>query len=81
MGGDVARNVEITQAVLGGEAGPARDIVLLNAGAGVYAAGQADSIPEGIEIARQALDSGAAASALERLIAASNRPAPQKVTA
>ncbi len=81
MGGDVARNVEITQAVLGGEAGPARDIVLLNAGAGIYAAGQADSIPEGIEIARQALDSGAAASALERLIAASNRPAPQKVTA
>ncbi len=81
MGGDVSRNVEITQAVLGGEPGPSRDIVLLNAGAGIYAAGQADSILEGIEIARQALDSGAAAVALERLIAASNRPVSQKAIA
>ena len=81
IGGDVARNVEITQAVLGGELGPSRDIVLLNAGAGIYVAGQADSIREGIEIARQALDSGAAASALERLVAASNRLATQKAMA
>ncbi len=43
--------------------------------------GRADSISEGIEIARQALDSGAAASALDRLVAASNRPIPQKATA
>lgn len=81
MGGDVARNVGITRLVLGGEHGPFRDIVLLNAGAGIYAAGRADSIAEGIEIARQALDSGAAAAAVERLVAASNRPVPQKAIA
>jgi anthranilate phosphoribosyltransferase len=81
MGGDATRNVEITRSVLAGEPGAYRDIVLLNAGAGVYAAGQADSIAEGIEIARQSLDSGSAASVVDRLVAASNRPIPQKATA
>jgi anthranilate phosphoribosyltransferase len=80
MGGDVSRNVVITRSVLAGQPGPYRDIVLLNAGAGIYAAGQADSIAEGIEIARQSLDSGAAELAVERLVAASNRPAPQKAS-
>jgi anthranilate phosphoribosyltransferase len=55
--------------------------VLLNAGAGIYAAGQADSIAEGIGIARQALDTGAAAAVVDRLVAASNRMAQQKATA
>jgi anthranilate phosphoribosyltransferase len=67
--------------VLAGETGPYRDIVLLNAGAGIYAAGQADSIAEGIGIARQALDTGAAAAVVDRLVAASNRMAQQKATA
>jgi anthranilate phosphoribosyltransferase len=81
MGGDAARNAEITRSVLAGETGPYRDIVLLNAGAGIYAAGQADSIAEGIGIARQALDTGAAAAVVDRLVAASNRMAQQKATA
>jgi anthranilate phosphoribosyltransferase len=53
----------------------------VNAGAGIYAAGQADSIAEGIEIARRSLDSGAAAAVVDRLVAASNRPIPQKANA
>jgi anthranilate phosphoribosyltransferase len=81
MGGDATRNVEITRSVLMGASGPFRDIVLLNAGAGIYAAGQADSIADGIEVARQSLDSGAAASTLEQLVAASNRAAVQQVNA
>jgi len=81
IGGDAARNVAITRSVLAGEQGPYRDIVLLNAAAGIYAAGQADSIAEGIEIARKSLDSGAAELVVERLVAASNRPAPQKAIA
>jgi len=80
-GGDAARNLEITRAVLAGEPGAYRDIVLLNAGAGIYAAGQADSIAEGIEIARQSLDSGAAASVVERLVSASNLPTTERVSA
>lgn len=81
MGGNAERNTEITRSVLAGEPGAYRDIVLLNAGAGIYAAGQADSIAEGIELARQALDSGAAAAALERLLVASNRPATEEANA
>lgn len=81
VGGNAARNVEITRAVLAGDRGPYRDIVLLNAGAGIYAAGRADSIAEGIEIARQALDSGAAGAVVDRLVAASNQPATQTVSA
>jgi anthranilate phosphoribosyltransferase len=80
MGGDSTRNVEITRSVLAGAPGPYRDIVILNAGAGIYAAGQADSIAEGIAIAIDALDSGAAAAAVELMVAASNRqPVPGAV--
>ena len=81
MGGNASRNAEITRSVLAGVPGPYRDIVVLNAGAGIYAAGQADSIAEGIVMAIEALDSGAAASTVERLVAASNRTAPQEVLA
>ncbi|MCH7342969.1 anthranilate phosphoribosyltransferase [Pelomonas sp. CA6] len=57
--------------VLGGETGPARDIVLLNAGATLYAANVAASIAEGIDRARSALDSGAARAKLDQFVAAS----------
>ena len=80
-GGDSIRNVEITRSVLAGRQGAYRDIVLLNAGAGIYAAGQADTIAEGIAIAVDALDSGAAASAVERMVAASNRQPARGVVA
>jgi anthranilate phosphoribosyltransferase len=54
--------------VLNNEAGPARDIVLLNAGAALYAANVTDSIEAGIALARQALSSGAAKAKLEQLL-------------
>jgi anthranilate phosphoribosyltransferase len=67
--------------VLAGASGPYRDVVVLNAGAGIYAAGQADSIAEGIAIAIESLDSGAAAATVERMVTASNRQPAQGAVA
>lgn len=58
--------------VLSGKTGPARDIVLLNAGAAIYVAGIADSHQEGIAMAAQSIDSGAALKKLEQLKVLSN---------
>ncbi len=60
-------------AVLDGQAGPARDIVLLNAGATLYAANVASSLADGIARARQALDSGAARAKLDAFVKATQR--------
>jgi anthranilate phosphoribosyltransferase len=57
--------------VLAGQPGPARDIVLLNAGAALYAAGVAVSIAEGVDRARRAIDSGAAQAKLAHYVTAS----------
>ena len=59
----------IVRAVLGGEPGPRRDIALLNGGAAIYAAGRADSLAEGVEAARAAVDDGAAEQALDAYLA------------
>jgi anthranilate phosphoribosyltransferase len=67
-GGDVGVNVELTRRVLGAEAGPHRDIVLLNAAAGLLAAGRVDDLPAGFEAAAAAVDDGSAAGALDRLV-------------
>ncbi|MDP4621892.1 MAG: anthranilate phosphoribosyltransferase [Hydrogenophaga sp.] len=56
--------------VLANEAGPARDIVVLNAGVALYAANVADTMEAGIALAREALASGAAAQRLQALVAA-----------
>jgi anthranilate phosphoribosyltransferase len=61
------------QAVLQGEYGAARDIVLLNSGAALYAADVAGSMAQGIALARLALDSGAALAKREALVALSQR--------
>ena len=66
-GGEPADNAVTISSVLDGQEGPARDVVLLNAGAAIYAGGQASEIAEGVEQARAAIDSGAAAGVLERL--------------
>jgi anthranilate phosphoribosyltransferase len=66
-GGDAAHNADVARRILGGEAGAGRDIVVLNAGAAFVIAGQAGTIAEGIERARSSIDSGAAATALERM--------------
>lgn len=69
-GGTPAENAAATRAVLAGEAGPRRDIVLLNAAAAIYVGGLAADLEEGIGKAAAAIDSGAAADVLERLVAA-----------
>lgn len=66
-GGSVAENVQISRDVLSGKPGAPRDISLLNAGAAIYAADAASSIEEGIQIAVQAVDSGAALDRLHQL--------------
>ncbi|MGQ9635149.1 MAG: anthranilate phosphoribosyltransferase [Bryobacteraceae bacterium] len=59
-GGDPEANYEIARAVLGGERGPRRDITLVNAAAALVAAGKARDFREGMEIAAESVDSGAA---------------------
>jgi anthranilate phosphoribosyltransferase len=71
QGGDAAANATILRAVIGGEKGPRRDVVLLNAGASLFVGGKAASVREGIERAGQAVDSGAARMKLDAMIAAS----------
>jgi anthranilate phosphoribosyltransferase len=66
-GGDLTENMEITRGILSGAQGPRRDATLLNAGAGIYAAGGAESIREGVEMAKDAIDSGKAMERLEHL--------------
>ena len=66
-GGAIADNAKILLDVLNGIAGPKRDIVLLNAAAAVYAADKAKSIKEGIEMAKDSIDSGKALKKLELL--------------
>ncbi len=78
-GGSPLENAQVTQAVLSGEHGPRADLVLINAGAAIYAGGVAESIADGVEAAREAIASGAAAAALERYVRASHRHAPEQV--
>lgn len=74
QGGDGAENAKITTAILKGEEkGAKRDIVLLNAGATLYAGGVTDSIEDGIEKAAESIDSGKAYEVLEKLVEMSNR--------
>lgn len=66
-GGDAAENAAIAERVLAGAPGPARDIVLLNAGAGLVVAGVAGSLAEGAAAAAAAIDDGRAAAQLDRV--------------
>jgi anthranilate phosphoribosyltransferase len=67
VGGTVEANLRLAQSVIGGEPGPARDAVLLNAGAGLVVAGLADTIADGIQLAADTLDSGAVRLKLEQI--------------
>lgn len=67
-GGDSDENAGVTQSILDGEQGPQRDVALLNAGAAIFVGGSAVNLGDGVEQARQAVDSGAAADVLARLI-------------
>jgi len=63
------QSVAIIRDALAGKPGPARDIVALNAGAAIYAAGIADSLAAGVDRAQQVLDSGEALVRLDKLVA------------
>ncbi len=72
VGGTPSENATITYAILDGSLkGPKRDAVLMNAGAGIYLGGKADSIAEGIKMAAEIVDSGKAVKKLEQFAAAS----------
>ena len=71
-GGDATANAEIVRAILNGQQGPRRDVVLLNAAYGLLAAGAVSDAATGITRAAQAIDSGAARERLERLITFTN---------
>src|SRR3954452_7484166 len=75
-GGTPPQNAATTRAILAGEPGPERDLALINAGAAIYAAGRADSIAHGVEVAAQAVDTGAAQDALDRYLRLSQELAP-----
>jgi anthranilate phosphoribosyltransferase len=66
-GGDAAENRDIARAILSGEKGPHRDIVLVNASAALVAAGRAMGFLEGMTLAAQSIDSGAAMAKVDQL--------------
>jgi anthranilate phosphoribosyltransferase len=68
-GGSPEENAAASRAVLDGEQGARRDLVLLNAGAAIYVGGLVDSLAEGVERAAAAVDDGDARGLLERLVA------------
>jgi anthranilate phosphoribosyltransferase len=75
VGGDAATNARLAGAVLAGDKGPHRDVVVLNAAAGLLVAGIVDQLGEGIEVAAAAIDDGKASAVVERLVAVSRREA------
>lgn len=70
-GGTPPENAALLRQVLDGEAGPRREVVVLNAAAAVLAAGKADQWPHAVAVARESLDSGRATQALSQLVDAS----------
>lgn len=74
-GGDGTHNAKALKDLLSGTPGPYRDIVLLNTAAALVVAGRAPSLVEGVSLARDAIRSGAAAAALEKLVAISQQTA------
>ncbi|MDP2662895.1 MAG: anthranilate phosphoribosyltransferase [Dehalococcoidia bacterium] len=72
-GGTVQENAEVLLAVLRGETGPRRDIVLLNAAAALVAGNKAEDLKQGIQIAADSLDRGAALAKLDELVAFCHR--------
>src|SRR5207237_327565 len=69
LGGTPTHTAGRIRAICGGEEGGARDAILLNAAGAIAAAGHAADLREGLELAREAVDSGAAAERLDELVA------------
>ncbi|WP_438313816.1 anthranilate phosphoribosyltransferase [Sporosarcina sp. FA9] len=79
LGGDANENAEILRSVLGGERGPRFDTVVFNAGIGLFANGQAETIAEGVHQATESILSGAAYRKLEAVIAFSKKVSEEEV--
>ena len=75
-GGPPGANAQTTRRILAGTPGPQRDLAVFNAGAAIYAAGRAGDLATGARAAEAAIDSGAAAEALDRLVGLTARLAP-----
>jgi anthranilate phosphoribosyltransferase len=74
--GDAAASAALLRAAIGGEAGAVRDILVLNAGAAVWMADLAHSLEKGMEMAEEAVRSGAALERLEGFVALTRELAP-----
>ena len=79
LGGTPQENARVTRAILAGDDSPGAQLALINAGAAIYAAGRAQTIAEGVEMARAALEDGSAAAALERYLEVSRGESPAEV--
>jgi len=75
VGGNPAQNAEVVRRVLAGDHGPHRDIVVLNAGAGLVVSGIAGDLAHGLVLAAESIDSGRAALALDALVEVSQSAA------
>ena len=75
-GGTPAQSAETARVIFAGEPGAARDLAVLNAGAAIYAGGGADTLEAGVRAAEVAIDTGAAAEAVERFVARTRELAP-----
>jgi len=80
-GGTPEENARTTRAILDGEVGPRRDIVLLNAAAALFVVERASSLEEGLSLAAESIDSGAARGKLEALARATGQASPEEVFA
>ena len=72
QGGDAATNAALARSVLAGEVGPNRDVVVLNAGAGLVVASLVDELADGVALAQAAIDDGRAAAKLDQLVEHTN---------
>jgi anthranilate phosphoribosyltransferase len=79
VGGSADENAAIVRAVFRGERGPRRDAVALNAGAALYAAGKAASIAEGVQMAQELIDNGAAEQAMDTFVRLTQQIRPAEV--
>jgi len=75
-GGCPRQNADTVRRIFAGEAGAARDLAVLNAGAAIYAGGRAESLQAGVGAAEHTIDSGDATAALERFVARTQELAP-----
>ena len=69
-GGSPDENAQIIEKILKGEKGPRRDVIVLNAAAGIMVGGKSTTMEEGIQLAKEAIDSGKALNVLQQLAAA-----------